>query len=126
MGTFRPDFTQIAVVPVFPAGGWSDLAPIASDFATTFYVAKGDQVRSFLADGTVGPTTWTLPITLNLGRMAVSTDNTTLYYGDTTSGAQKIQRWNLLTDKRPPHARDAPRWPHGWTRISSCCPGRIV
>ena len=86
---------------------WDTFSPMASDFASTFYVAKVDfflpttVIGAVGSNGVVGPTqwnlgmTWTLPIKDNPGGIGVSQDNAILYYTGITPGTP-IKRWDLI------------------------------
>lgn len=76
---------------------------IRQDHAGAFYFAGRNVAHTavviykLFTDGTVGPTTWTLPITTVSFKFAVNCGGTIAYYSDfTTTGA--VKRWNLTTD----------------------------
>lgn len=97
---FDANFTSIGTPAPFSSVNWDVFSPMASDFASTFYVSHVQfvtnpaQVTTVSKAGVIGATTWTLD-TIRMSSMGVSFDNTILYYGDSTNGGP-IRRWDLV------------------------------
>lgn len=105
---YSPQLELIADVPVYPATA-SEIGWI-SGRGNLFYVVNGSaspgtnlparMVRTIDVNGNFGPITWgPIPGLTSTSAIAVSPDQSTLYYSGTSSGSgSKIGRWDLVNN----------------------------